>query len=210
MRASASGHVTRSVAIITALAWGIQYLFMPLEPVAMTAGFVPARFAAEVPGLDFIPRFLTPLSATLVHGDLLHLAMNLITFWYCGRIVERVLGAWGVIILYVVGAYASAATHLLVNIGQDQPMIGASGAISAILGAYAMMFSQSEARAFGPIPAEWVRALWLAAGWTGVQWMIGFAGAASGYSIAIAAHIGGFFAVLLLTKPLLRRRFAGV
>jgi membrane associated rhomboid family serine protease len=89
-------------------------------------------------------------------------------------------------------------------------MIGASGAISAILGAYAMMFSQSEARAFGPIPAEWVRALWLAAGWTGVQWMIGFAGAASGYSIAIAAHIGGFFAGLLLTKPLLRRRFAGV
>ena len=92
MRASASGHVTRSVAIITALVWGFQYLFIPLEPVAMTAGFVPARFAAEVPGLDVIPRFLTPLSATLVHGDLLHLSMNLITFWYCGRIVERVLG----------------------------------------------------------------------------------------------------------------------
>ncbi|MBU6252933.1 MAG: rhomboid family intramembrane serine protease [Alphaproteobacteria bacterium] len=208
MRSSASGHVTRSISLVTALAWAAQFFLIQLEPVAMMAGFVPARFAAEVPGLDLIPRFLTPLTATLVHGDLLHLSMNLITFWYCGRIVERVVGGKGLIILYLIGAYASAATHWLVNIGQDQPMIGASGAISAVLGAYAMMFSQSEARAFGPIPAEWVRALWLAAGWAGVQWMIGFAGAASGYSIAIAAHIGGFFAGLLLAKPLLRRRFA--
>jgi membrane associated rhomboid family serine protease len=132
--------------------------------------------------------------------------MNLVTFWYCGKVVERFLGTSGLVALYLVGAYASAAMHGLVNIGQMPPMIGASGAISAVVGAYAMLFSTSETKSFGPIPAEWVRALWLAAGWIGVQWLIGLAVSASGFSIAIAAHIGGFLAGLVMAKPLLRRR----
>ena len=134
--------------------------------------------------------------------------MNLLTFWYCGKIVERFLGRSGFFVLYLVGAYASAGLHYLVNIDDTQPMIGASGAISAVIGAYALLFSSSEARSFGPIPAEWARAIWLAAGWIGLQWLIGVAGAASGYNIAIGAHIGGFLAGLLLAKPLLHRRFA--
>jgi membrane associated rhomboid family serine protease len=75
-----------------------------------------------------------------------------------------------------------------------------------VVGAYAMLFSTSETKSFGPIPAEWVRALWLAAGWIGVQWLIGLAVSASGFSIAIDAHIGGFLAGLVMAKPLLRRR----
>ncbi|MFM7027350.1 MAG: rhomboid family intramembrane serine protease [Chakrabartia sp.] len=203
-----AGPGVRLIAAITVLAWLAQMAFIPLEDAAVLGGFVPARFWGEMPGYDLIPRLLTPLSATLVHGDFFHLTMNLLTFWFCGRIVERALGTSGLVLLYVIGAYASAATHLLVNLNKADPMIGASGAISAVLGAYAMLFSSSQARNLGPIPAEWVRALWLAAAWAGVQWMIGAAGAASGYSIAIAAHIGGFLVGLLLARPLLRRRFA--
>ncbi|MEN9391804.1 MAG: hypothetical protein RJB02_1959 [Pseudomonadota bacterium] len=206
MQVPSAGPATRLITVVTALCWGAQMLMLPLEDAAMLAGFIPARFSGELPGYDLVPRFLTPLSATLVHGDFVHLAMNLVTFWYCGKVVERFLGTSGLVALYLVGAYASAAMHGLVNIGQMPPMIGASGAISAVVGAYAMLFSTSETKSFGPIPAEWVRALWLAAGWIGVQWLIGLAVSASGFSIAIAAHIGGFLAGLVMAKPLLRRR----
>ncbi len=196
------------IALCTAVAWLVQILLFPLDLLALLGGFVPARVSQNVPQLELVPAFLTPLTATFLHGDILHLAMNLLTFWFCGKIVERFIGTSGLIMLYVAGAYASAGLHYLVNMQEMQPMIGASGAISAVVGAYALLFSTSEARQIGPIPAEWVRALWLAAGWVGVQWLIGTAGAASGYNIAIAAHIGGFFAGLLLAKPLLRRRFS--
>jgi len=196
------------IALSTAVAWVVQIFFLPLDSIAFLGGFVPARMSQNIPELNLIPAFLTPLTATFLHGDILHLSMNLPTFWFCGKIVERFIGTSGLILLYVAGAYASAGLHYLVNMQDMQPMIGASGAISAVVGAYALLFSTSEARRIGPIPAEWVRALWLAAGWVGVQWLIGIAGAASGYNIAIAAHIGGFFAGLLLAKPLLRRRFS--
>lgn len=206
MQGGPAGPAIRIITGLTIVAWGLQMLFWPLDYAALVAGFVPARFQMDVPALDIVPRFLTPLTATLVHGGVLHLVMNLITFWYCGKLVEHFLGTRSLAILYVIGAYASAGLQYVV--GSDQPMIGASGAISAVVGAYAMLFSTSEAKSWGPISAEWMRALWLLAGWVGVQWLIGIASAGAGYSVAIAAHIGGFIAGLLLAKPLLRQRFS--
>ena len=212
MQDGPAGPALRVITGLTVVAWALQMLFWPLEDVALIAGFVPARFLMDIPALDTVPRYLTPLTAALVHGDILHLTMNMITFWYCGKFVERFLGSSGLIILFVIGAYSSAGLHYLVNTGDPleagMPMIGASGAVSAVIGAYAMLFSTSETKNWGPIPAEWVRALWLMAGWVGVQWLIGIASAASGYSIAIAAHIGGFLAGLLLAKHLLKRLFS--
>lgn len=206
MQAGSAGPAIRVITALTAAAWVLQMLFWPLDYAALVAGFVPQRFALDVPALDIIPKFVTPLTATLVHGGFLHLVMNLITFYYCGKLVEHFLGTRSLLILYVVGAYASAGFQYLA--GSDQPMIGASGAISAVVGAYAMLFSTSEAKRWGPISAEWMRALWLLAGWVGVQWLIGIASSGAGYSVAIAAHIGGFIAGLLLAKPLLQQRFS--
>ena len=72
-----AGPALRIITGLTIVAWGLQMLFWPLEYAALVAGFVPARFVMDVPALDIIPRFLTPLSATLVHGGFLHLLMNL-------------------------------------------------------------------------------------------------------------------------------------
>lgn len=206
MQGGPAGPAIRIITGLTIVAWGFQMLFWPLDYAALIAGFVPQRFDMDVPALDIVPRYLTPLTATLVHGGFLHLLMNLLTFWYCGKLVEHFLGTSSLVILYVIGAFASAGLQYLV--GSDQPMIGASGAISAVVGAYAMLFSTSEAKSWGPFSAEWMRALWLLAGWVGVQWLIGIASAGAGYSVAIAAHIGGFIAGLLLAKPLLRKRFS--
>ncbi len=88
-------------------------------------------------------------------------------------------------------------------------MVGASGAISAVIGTYALIYSRSQVSAIGPIPASVVRIVWLAAGWTVLQLMIGLAGINGGGfgAIAIWAHVGGFLAGLLLARPLLISRF---
>ncbi len=166
-------------------------------------------------GVPWLPLWLTPLSATLVHAGWMHLVFNLLMLVFCGRYVEQLLGQGRTALIYVVGAYAAAVgqwawTALLPVEGQGLvPMIGASGAISALLGTYAMIYSQRGVRRFGPIPAYVVRILWLAAAWTALQLMIAIAGGFDAFfgGIAVGAHIGGFLAGLLLARPLLAQRF---
>lgn len=154
-----------------------------------------------------LPFWLTPLSATLVHGGFLHLAFNMVMLVYCGRLLERALGWQGMAALYAIGAYAGAAGHWAFEPSSAAPMIGASGAISAILAGYAMLFAERPVPAIGPIPSRVVRIAWLAAGWIAIQLLIGFASGGGGTGIAIGAHIGGFAAGLLLARPLLLWRY---
>ena len=86
-------------------------------------------------------------------------------------------------------------------------MIGASGALSAVVGAYALLFGQSRARAIGQFSAGVVHVVWLAAAWIGIQLMIGVAGLGGFGTIAIGAHIGGFLAGLAMARPLLLWRY---
>ena len=86
-------------------------------------------------------------------------------------------------------------------------MIGASGAISAVVGAYAVFFSQQKVRAIGPFSPLVVRIAWLAAAWIFVQALIELATFGSPTRIAIAAHIGGFVTGLILARPMLLWRY---
>src|SRR3546814_14884310 len=88
-------------------------------------------------------------------------------------------------------------------------MIGASGAISAVMGTYALLYSQNQVKAIGPLSAHAVRILWLAAAWMAIQFMIGIVGLGGIGRIAIGAHIGGFVAGLLLTRPRSEERRVG-
>jgi membrane associated rhomboid family serine protease len=209
--------VTDSIVIITALAWLAAVVLGMSDVLPFVGGFIPALFGGSEAdtvkrlaesGLTWrVPPDLTPLTATLIHGGFGHVAMNLLTMLFCGRVVEKVLGGWSVAFLYLVGAYAAASAHYFANAGQIVPMIGASGAISAIVGAYAMLFSRSRARRIGPIPAHYVHALWLAVAWAALQWLVGVAMGATGQNIAIAAHIGGFLGGLMFARTLLAVRY---
>ena len=86
-------------------------------------------------------------------------------------------------------------------------MVGASGAISAIIGAYAMLFGRNKVRIANPQLALWLHALWLMAAWVGLQLLMGFTFETAGARLAIGAHIGGFVVGLLLVKPLLLWRY---
>ena len=180
---------------------------------AVIGGFIPllASGAQVAPGAGItpLPPWITPLTATLIHGGYAHLLLNMVMFVYCGQMVERGLGTKGLILLYVVGAYVSAGGQWLTSLHSPVPMIGASGAISAVIAAYALLFSEQKVPDLGPIPGGVVRVAWLAAAWIGVQLLIGLAGLGGGpaQQIAIGAHIAGFLVGLALTRPLLLWRY---
>ncbi len=211
-----AGRMTNLILIATLLVFLVTDLGGFVDLAALMGGFIPARVAGlpPPPGLPYgwVPLILTPLTATLLHGGWLHIAFNLLMLLFCGRQVESVMGRWPLLILYVVGAYAAAAAQWLADPMSTTPMIGASGAISALIGTYALLYSRQNVRSFGPVPASVVRLLWLATAWIILQFLIGvaMAGDAGGLQIAVAAHVGGFIAGLLLTRPLLKWRFSTV
>lgn len=216
MRA-AQDSATKAITLITLVSFLLTLLVTWGDLLAYLAGFIPARVGdpalldhAQL-GSPAVPMFLTPLSATLVHGGWMHLGFNLVTLLFCGRQVELVLGPRLFVLLYGAGAYAAAAGQWALNPIEMAPMVGASGAISAVIGAYALLYSDQKVRALGPLPAYVVRMIWLGAGWVFIQFLIGLAGSSGGDEgfgqIAIGAHIGGFLIGMVMTRPLLRWRF---
>jgi membrane associated rhomboid family serine protease len=161
---------------------------------------VPVQWAA-------VPAALTPLSATLVHSGLIHLGFNLLVFVWCGAAVERVLGWRPLILIYLVGAYAAAAGQWLADPLGTVPMIGASGAISAVMGAFALSFGRAKPFTRSARVNRWINILWLFVTWVVLQVLVGWTAGTQGYLLATPAHIGGFLAGLLVQRPLLLWRY---
>jgi membrane associated rhomboid family serine protease len=208
MPAARHAPLTSAIVIVTALAWLVALAGAPPQWLAEQGGFIPLRLSGATNGF-FVPAVLTPFTAALIHGGVFHLGMNMLLLVICGRGVETVIGSGALGVLYGAGAIAAAAGQFFADPGSPVPMIGASGAISAVLAVYAMLFGRNEVKAIGPIPSHWVRALWLAAGWIGVQLLIGLATIDGEFQVAIAAHIGGFLMGLALARPLLAWRYRG-
>ena len=206
MKPAGAPRMTITLGAVTALSYLIVAAMRVDAPASMIGGFVPLR----VSGLlihGALPVWLTPLSATLLHANMLHLGFNLLMLFYCGREDEVAIGPAGVITLYVVGAYAAAIAQYAAGPHSPVPMIGASGAISALVGAYAIFYGQRRPSKLKPEMARALNILWLAAAWVAIQLLLGLASVTQGVAIAAAAHIGGFIAGLLLARPLLRWRY---
>ena len=197
---------TLVITAITALAWIVGLLF-PVDVAALSLGFIPARFSGAIVPWPAVPAWLTPLTATLVHSGILHLAFNLLIFVWCGTAVERALGRPSLLILYVVGAYAAAIAQWLADPQGITPMIGASGAISAVIGAFALSFGRAKQVTRSARINRWINVAWLLATWVVLQVMFGMLAGGQGYLLATPAHIGGFLAGLLLQRPLLLWRY---
>ena len=207
-----NGKLTNALAIANVLIFGLIWLTGSENAGVVAGGFFPARIgdaALFSPEIWALPAWLTPLSAAFLHLGLLHLSFNMLMLVFLGRSIEGALGSGMMAVLYIAGAYAGALAEYLVEPGSTVPIIGASGAISALLGSYALLFAQSEVKPIGPFSSRTVRVAWLAVAWIGIQMLVGFASRGSLIGIAIFAHIGGFVAGLLLVRPLLLWRFRG-
>jgi membrane associated rhomboid family serine protease len=209
----AEARLTLAIVAVTAAAWLIVAVLGWFEWAAIWGGFIPLRAGLGEDG-SVAPFWLTPLTATLVHAGPIHLAFNLVILSFCGRHVEWVLGPGGLAILYLAGAYAAAGGQYLVDPTSVAPMVGASGAISAVLGAYAVLFGKNKVKVAGRRLALALNALWLLAAWVVLNLIVGLIaqggllpGTGAAMTIAVAAHIGGFLPGLILAIPLLKFRY---
>ncbi|MFN2603052.1 MAG: rhomboid family intramembrane serine protease [Gemmatimonadaceae bacterium] len=151
----------------------------------------------------------TPLISMFLHGGWLHLLGNCLFFWVFGNNIEDSMGHFRFLVFYLICGLAAAATHILSQPGSPVPTVGASGAISGILGAYLVLYPRVRVRMFFflifffkiiPIPA-WAVLLW----WFGWQ-VIGALPEVTGMrpevssGVAVWAHIGGFVTGMILVK----------
>ena len=198
---------TNVITLLTAAAWVVTVVLGLDQQAALALGFIPDRLSGGAVPWAAVPTILTPLSATVVHSGLIHLGFNLLIFLWCGREVERVLGNTGLVVLYLVGAYAAAIAQWAMDPSGTVPMVGASGAISAIMGAFALSFGRPRMITRSPALNRWINAIWLMAAWIVLQVMMGWLGDQQGYLLATPAHVGGFAAGLILQRPLLLWRY---
>ncbi|WP_448578818.1 rhomboid family intramembrane serine protease [Thermaurantiacus sp.] len=176
------------------------------HPLAMQWGLVPARITGEVIGLPGPPPLITLVSHMFLHGGIVHLLMNMVFLVWVGRQVEWLLGPFQFLLLFLLGGIAGGVAQLLFDPGSTIPVVGASGAISAVFATYALLFARSDespARVLGiTLSAETVRALRYAVLWIGLQLLVAVAFNRPGEpGIAVWAHAGGFLAGLLFGLP---------
>lgn len=170
-------------------------------------GFIPAvafGFRDLPASLELVPENATYLTYAFLHGDLFHLGGNMIFLWVFGDNVEDALGHLRFLLFYLVSAVGAALFHGFVAPGSQVPLIGASGAIAAVVAAYLMLHPRVKiwVLAFARIPLRvpaWI-ALTL---WIGFQLFMFVAGGED--QISWACHIGGIITGAILL-PLLKRR----
>lgn len=205
------GPVTNAIVAINVAIAAILLVPIWWQQAVLAAALIPARFSSE--GLAFadaggmLPAILTPVSAAFLHGGIAHVALNMLMLLLIGKMVERVLGGPLYLVLYLLGAYGAALAEWGASPLSVTPVIGASGAISAIIGAYVVLFPNKQPKNWGPIPASVARPIHLLAAWAALNLAIGFVAPDLGLGIAIWSHIGGFCVGLVLARPLLLWRY---
>lgn len=148
-----------------------------------------------------VPSLTTAATAMFLHGSVLHLLGNMLYLWIYGPNVERRLGSVPFVLLYGTAGVLAALLYALVSLGSPIPMIGASGAISGVLGAYLVFFPTNAIRFFVFVTTIRLPAWLVLLAYIGVDNLLPFAiGADAG--TAHAAHIGGFFGGFVLAAGL--------
>ena len=157
----------------------------------MEYGVIPVQI---VNGSDYI----TLLTSMFLHAGWMHLIGNMLFLWVFADNIESIIGKIPFLLFYFGGGIAASLAHILFNTGSHIPAVGASGAISAVLGAYLVMFPASRIRVFFVIflRSYYMPALYFLGIWGIQQFINGFISIvpSSAYSNGVAwwAHIGGF------------------
>jgi membrane associated rhomboid family serine protease len=173
-------------------------------------GFVPAVLFHPAQTMAMVPAFpaaLTVLTSRFLHGGFLHLGGNMLYLLIFGNNIEDAMGHARYLLFYLLSGIAAALTMAFVNPYSLIPMVGASGAISGILGAYVLLYPRARVRVIVPLGFIFypfrIGAMWVVGFWFALQLFNALFSDASQPGVAWWAHVGGFVVGLALT-PLLK------
>ncbi|NKB88018.1 MAG: rhomboid family intramembrane serine protease [Acidobacteria bacterium] len=172
-------------------------------------GVIPESLTSPSAWADMpLPAPLTLFTSMFVHGDLFHLGGNMLYLWVFGDNVEDMMGPFRFLAFYVLCGLGAAATQVALMPGSDVPMVGASGAIAGVLGAYVILFPGAQVLTLVFL-LIFIRIMYLPAFvLLGIWFLIQVisAGGASAAGVAWWAHIGGFVVGVLLLRTFAVRR----
>lgn len=176
------------------------------EPPAVKTPAWHAAGVRQAPPRQDVPPLFTLITCMFLHGGLMHLAGNMWFLWIFGDNVEDWMGRVRFLLFYLVCGLCSSAVHIASDPSSTIPMIGASGAISGVMGAYMRLFPGARVITLVPffLYIQFVRIP--AAIFLGVWFLLQVVSSGSGGDIAWYAHIGGFVAGLILAGTPGRRR----
>ncbi len=212
-------YVNYGIIAVCALAFVWQVALGPAgeERSIVSLGMIPARLFGhgELPAeLIVVPAWATIFTSMFLHGGWLHLGGNMLYLWIFGDNIEDSMGHFRYLVFYLLCGVAAALAQAYVNPASEVPMVGASGAISGVLGAYILLHPRATVRVFiflgvfvtvAHIPALIVLGVWFL-----MQLFTGLATPTSAEGgVAVWAHVGGFVAGAILIM-LFKKRWVEV
>jgi len=171
--------------------------------------FIPKELFLPVAADMRSATMMTLITSLFLHGGILHIAGNMLYLWIFGNNVEDAMTRIRFVLFYLLCGIAATGSHALQNPSSAVPLIGASGAISGVLGAYLLLYPRARVLTlmmFGfyirtvSVPAMVVLGFWFV-----FQFLSVLATSSTGGGVAWGAHIGGFISGLLLTGLFKRR-----
>ncbi|MEP6546300.1 MAG: rhomboid family intramembrane serine protease [Gammaproteobacteria bacterium] len=176
-------------------------------------GAIPAVLLTQArlpPDLQWVPRFASPLTSIFLHGGWMHLLGNMLFLWIYGDNVEDSMGHGRFLAFYLLCGIAAVFAQALSDPHSPYPIIGASGAISGVLGAYLLLFPRARVLTLVLLPFFFTTlrmpAVLLLLLWFAVQLVSDLSGHDAGTGVALRAHIGGFLTGMLLVYIFKRRQ----
>lgn len=181
------------------------------EGLIFAYGAIPFRLMQGIEtGRPTLPVVISLFTSMFLHGGLMHVGGNMLYLWIFGNNIEDVMGHARFLFFYLICGIAAVYSHAFIDPTSRVPMIGASGAVSGVLGAYVLLFPHAKVLTLVPIgffiqiirvPAVIVLGLWIV-----VQFLNGLLTSNQMGGVAWFAHIGGFFAGMVLIHLFRKRR----
>ena len=180
--------------------------------VIYSLGVIPAVLLDRVqlnPELVVVPAQATIFTSMFLHGGIMHLAGNMLYLWIFGNNIEDAMGKFRFILFYFVCGAAAVFGQVLQDPSSQIPMVGASGAISGVLGAYLLIYPRARVLVVIPLwfylelirlPAGWVLGFWFV-----LQLVSSILSDNAGGGVAFYAHIGGFITGMMLV-PVMKHK----